>query len=175
MLFTLGAWSGSADAFEFSAERVYRSGGKTVQTRVFASDDRWRLEYLFPQAGSDVVIVRQDRGVAWYLYPRSRIYVERTVPPSLLLHVDETIPPDATRVLIGTEDRNGYPCEVFDVTLSVRGRTQRFYQWVTKDRRFVIKTVHEQEDWSVEYRNVRFSTQSSRLFEPPYAYSLQPD
>ncbi len=170
-----GIWSGLAGAFEFSAERVYRSGGKTVQTRVYARDDRWRLEYLFPQSGSDVVIVRQDLGHAWHLFPRSRTYVERPVEASLLLHVEEAIPAHAIRVLIGHEERNGFPCDVFDVTLSLGGRSQRLYQWVTREQRFVIKTVHEQDDWSVEYRNVRFSAQSSRLFEPPYAYSLQPN
>jgi hypothetical protein len=33
-----------------------------------------------------------------------------------------------------------------------------------------MKTISKAGDWSLEYRNVKFTRQSDRFFEPPYGF-----
>ena len=63
---------------------------------------------------------------------------------------------------------NGYPTELFEVTVADNGATRHYYQWVTKVERFPIKTVNKQGNWSEEYRHLVFTEQSSFLFELPH-------
>lgn len=164
-------WAPSAEAFEFSADRIFRDGGKVVRARVYARDDRWRFEYAEPQAGAMVTIVRADHQLAWHLLSKRRVFLEVPLAPDHLLLVSEKMEGELSRDLIGVQDLNGYPCELFEVSVLVSGQVVRYYQWVTKVERFSIKTVRKQGDWSVEYQKVRFEKQSARLFEPPYGFS----
>ncbi len=139
--------------------------------RVNARDDRWRFEYENPQAGAMAAIVRADRRLAWLILSKRRVYMEVPIDPDHRLMVSETMEGEVAREFVGDEDLNGYPCELFEVTAMVKGEPRQFYQWVTKERRFSIKTVSKQGGWSLEYRNLRFVAQSDRLFEPPYGFS----
>ncbi|MER3423574.1 MAG: hypothetical protein C4293_10410, partial [Nitrospiraceae bacterium] len=72
-----------------------------------------------------------------------------------------------SREYIGTETLNGYPTDLYEVTVSGQDGLQQYYQWVTQVQRFPIKTVSKQGDWSLEYRHVIFTSQSQFLFELP--------
>jgi hypothetical protein len=73
-------WDGSgAEAFELSADRVFRRGSRIVEARVNAKDDRWRFEYPVPQTGANATIVRGDANLAWHLLSQQRVYRERPI------------------------------------------------------------------------------------------------
>lgn len=156
-----------AQGRDFSAERIVKSGKKTVTAHVNAKDDRWRLEYAQPQGGADVVIVRIDRSSAWLILSKRRQYAEVPIAPEHRLGMSETMEGEQSRELLGAQILNGYPTELFEVTVTDDGKPQQYYQWVTKQERFPIKTVSKQGDWSEEYRRVVFTEQSARLFELP--------
>jgi len=157
----------SVEARDFSAERILKSGKKTVTAHVNAKDDRWRLEYAQPQRGADVVIVRTDRASAWLILSKRRQYAEVPIVSEYRLSMSETMEGEQSRELLGVQTLNGYPTELFEVTVTGNGRPQQYYQWVTKQERFPIKTVSKQGDWSEEYRRVVFTEQSAHLFELP--------
>lgn len=164
-LFAVSAYS--AEAHDFSAERIVKSGKKTVTAHVNAKDDRWRLEYAQPQRGADVVIVRIDRASAWLILSKRRQYAEVPIASEYRLGMSETMEGEQSRELLGVQTLNGYPTELFEVTVADDGKSQQYYQWVTKQERFPIKTVSKRGDWSEEYRRVVFTEQSAHLFELP--------
>jgi len=163
----LAASAYSAEAHDFSAERIVKNGKKTVTAHVNAKDDRWRLEYAQPQRGADVVIVRADRNSAWLILSKRRQYAEVPIASEYRLGMSETMEGEQSRELLGVQALNGYPTELFEVTVTDDGGPQQYYQWVTKQERFPIKTVSKGGDWSEEYRRVVFTEQSAHLFELP--------
>ena len=174
LLSGLCLWDGaSGEAFEFSADRVFRQGKRVVEARVNARDDRWRLEFPIPQAGANATIVRQDQNLAWHLLSQQRIYRERLIALDERLLVEERLNHEIARTLIGPEERDGFSCELFEVITKEGHRTIRYYRWISKKEGFAVKTLNEGDGWSVEYHNVRFAPQSDRFFEPPYAFSKE--
>ena len=63
---------------------------------------------------------------------------------------------------------NGYPTELFEVTVTEKGGIRQYYRWVTKKERFPMKTVSKQGSWPEEYRRLMFTEQSPFLFELPH-------
>ena len=65
------------------------------------------------------------------------------------------------------ETLNGYPTELFEITVAEQGATRQYYRWVTKAERFPLKTVRKQGTWSEEFCRVILTEQSPFLFELP--------
>lgn len=154
-------------ALDFSAERIVKSGKTTVTAHVNAKDDRWRFELAQPQRGANVIIVRADRNSAWLILSKRRQYAEVPIAKEHRLTVNETMEGEQSREFVGAQTLNGYPTELFEVTVAENGGSRQYYQWVTKQERFPIKTVSKQGHWSAEYRHLIFTKQSSFLFELP--------
>jgi hypothetical protein len=167
----VGSLASPAWAFEFSAERIFRDHGKVVNAHVNARTDRWRLEFAEPQAGAMAAIIRLDRHVAWLILSKRRMFLEVPIGPEHLLLVSEKMDGEVARELIGTEIMHGFSTDFFEVTVLMEGEPVQYYQWVTQAHRFPIKTARKRGDWSVEYRHVVFTKQSSLFFEPPRGYA----
>ena len=166
-LFALVVTAHDATALDFSAERIVKSGKKTVTAHVNAKDDRWRFEFAQPQGGASIIIVRMDRQSSWLILSRRRQYLETPIADEHRLAVSETMEGELSRELVGDQILNGYPTELFDVTVAENGETRQYYQWVTKVQRFPVKTVSKEGSWSEEFRHVIFTNQSPFLFELP--------
>ena len=172
----LGIWSAAiliesltyeAAALDFSAERVVKSGKSVVTAHVNARDDRWRFEFTQPQGGANVIIVRMDHGTSWLILSKRRQYLEVPIAKHHRLVVSEAMEGETSREFVGEETLNGYPTELFEVTVKEDGDTRQYYRWVTKAQRFPLKTVSKQGEWSEEFRRVIFTEQSPFLFELP--------
>jgi hypothetical protein len=144
LLLVIFGLSASAWGRDFSAERITKTGTKTVTAHVNAKDDRWRLEYTQPQSGAHVVIVRTDRNSAWLILSQRREYAEVPIDEEHRLSVKETMRGEQSREFIGAETLNGYPTELFQVTAVGTDGPRQYYQWVTKHERFPIKTVSKE-------------------------------
>ena len=166
-LIPLGGLTQTAEAFDFSAERIVKNGKSVVTAHVNAKDDRWRFEFAQPQGGASIIIVRMDRHSSWLILSKQRQYAEVPIAKEHLLAVSETMEGELSRELVGDQTLNGYPTELFEVTIAENGETQQYYQWVTKVERFPVKTVSKQGQWSEEFRHVIFTKQSPFLFELP--------
>jgi len=154
-------------ALDFSAERIVKNGKSVVTSHVNAKDDRWRFEFTQPQGGASIIIVRMDHNSSWLILSKRRQYLEVPIAKDHQLAVSETMEGEVSRELVGDETLNGYPTELFEVTVAENGETRQYYQWVTKVQRFPVKTVSKQGQWSEEFRHVVFTKQSSFLFELP--------
>jgi len=163
----IGGLTQTATALDFSAERIVKNGKSVVTAHVNAKDDRWRFEFAQPQGGASIIIVRMDRHSSWLILSKRRQYLEVPIARDHQLAVSETMEGEVSRELVGDETLNGYPTELFEVTVAENGETRQYYQWVTKVQRFPVKTVSKQGQWSEEFRHVVFTTQSSFLFELP--------
>lgn len=165
--FALVVTADDATALDFSAERIVKSGKSVVTAHVNAKDDRWRFEFAQPQGGACIVIVRMDRRTSWLILSRRRQYLEVPIAKDHRLAVSETMEGELSREFVGDQMLNGYPTELFEVTVAENGGSRQYYQWVTKVQRFPVKTVSKQGQWSEEFRHVIFTEQSPFLFELP--------
>ena len=156
-----------ATALDFSGDRIVKRGKSLVTAHVNAKDDRWRFEFPIPQRGASVIIVRADRGTAWLILSTRRLYLEEPITNDYRLEVSEKMPGEISREFVGDEMLNGYPTELFEVTVAEEGNTRQYYRWVTKVQRFPVKTVSKQGEWSEEFQRVVFTEQSRFLFELP--------
>ena len=157
----------TALALDFSAERIVKNGESVVTAHVNAKDDRWRFEFSQPQRGADVIIVRADLGTAWVILSRRRQYLVEPITSDHRLTMSERMEGEILREFVGDETLNGYPTELFEITVAGNGQTHQYYRWVTKAQRFPLKTVSKQGTWSEEFRRLIFTEQSPLLFELP--------
>jgi hypothetical protein len=156
-----------AVARDFSGDRIVKNGKSAVTAHINAKDDRWRFEFPLLQRGASVVIVRADRGMAWVIFSKRRLYLEVPITGDHRLTVKEKMDGEVSREFVGDETLNGHPSELFEVTVAEQGEIRQYYRWVTKVERFPIKTVSKQGMWSEEFRRLIFTEQSPFLFELP--------
>ena len=168
----LGGLTHTAMALEFSAERIVKNGKSVVTAHVNAKDDRWRFEFAQPQEGASIIIVRMDRHSSWLILSKRRQYLEVPIARDHQLAVSETMEGELSREFVGDQTLNGYPTELFEVTVAENEETRQYYQWVTKVQRFPVKTVSKQGKWSEEFHHVIFTKQSPFLFELPRRLDL---
>ena len=168
----IGGLPHTATALDFSAERIVKSGKSVMTAHVNAKDDRWRFEFAQPQGGASIIIVRMDRQSSWLILSKRRQYLEVPIARDHQLAVSETMEGELSREFVGDQMLNGYPTELFEVTVTENGGTRQYYQWVTKVQRFPVKTVSKQGKWSEEFRHVIFTKQSPFLFELPQRLDL---
>lgn len=167
MSIPIGGVAQQAAAIDFSAERIVKNEQYSVTAHVNAKDDRWRFEFMQPQGGASIIIVRMDSRISWLILSKRRQYLEVPVEKDHRLVVSERMEGEVSRELIGDETLNGYPTELFEVTVAENGVTRQYYRWVTKVQRFPVKTVSKQGRWSEEFRRLIFTEQSPFLFELP--------
>jgi hypothetical protein len=165
--FALAIIADDASALDFSAERIVKSGKSVVTAHVNATDDRWRFEFARPQGDASIIIVRMDRQSSWLILSKRRQYLEVPIARDHQLAVSETMEGELSRELVGEQTLNGYPTELFEVTVLENGGERHYYQWVTKVQRFPLKTVSKEGNWSEEFQRLIFTKQSSFLFELP--------
>jgi hypothetical protein len=168
----IGGLTHSAMALDFSAERIVKSGKSVVTAHVNAKDDHWRFEFARPQGGASIIIVRMDRQSSWLILSKRREYAEVPIAKEHQLAVSETMEGELSRELLGDQTLNGYPTELFEVTISENGGERQYYQWVTKVQRFPVKTVSKEGSWSEEFQRLIFTKQSPFLFELPHRLDL---
>ena len=165
--FALVVMADDALAFDFSAERIVKSGKSVVTAHVNAKDDRWRFEFAHPQGGASIIIVRMDRQSSWLILSRRRQYLELPIADEHRLAVNERMEGELSREFVGDQMLNGYPTELFEVTVAAGEESRQYYRWVTKVQRFPVKTVSKQGMWLEEFRHLIFTEQSPFLFELP--------
>ena len=164
---TLIVVAADAAALDFSAERIVKSGKSVVTAHVNAKDDRWRFEFARPQEGASIIIVRMDLRSSWLILSKRRQYLELPIADEHRLAVSERMEGELSREFVGDQTLNGYPTELFEVTVAENGESRQYYRWVTKVQRFPVKTVSKQGKWSEEFRHLIFTEQSPYLFELP--------
>ena len=156
-----GAW-----ALEFTADQITKIDGRIRKANIYYRDDMWRIEHhnLSPV---NVTIVRKDKQVMWLLLSRMKHF--KTVPydPDQAPKVSEHLDGEVSREAIGTEEREGHPTILYEVTVKQGDRTDVYYQWFATDIRFPMKLARKDGSWIVEYQHVKLRSVSDFLFQLP--------
>jgi hypothetical protein len=156
-----------AFAMEFSADMVSTAHGRTTTTKVFAKDQKFRME---PKDALTYSIVRGDKQVLWMIMPDQKSYMEMKTDPNRQLKVEEKVKGEVSRRMIGAEKIDGHPTQKYEVTYAEGGKTEKMYQWMATDIKFPIKMAAVDGSWTMEYKNVKIGTQPAGLFELPSDY-----
>jgi hypothetical protein len=156
----------SAEALEFTADRITKIDGRTRKAVIYYRDSMWRIEH-HSMGPVNVSIVRKDKQVVWLLLSRMKHF--KTVPYDAEqdLMVTEKLEGEVSREEIGTETREGHPTTLYEVTTKRGERTEVYYQWLATDIRFPMKLAKKDGSWIVEYQHVKLRSVSDYLFQLP--------
>lgn len=155
-----------AGALEFSADQITKVDGHVRKANIYYRDEMWRLEH-HDVGPVNVTIVRKDKQVMWLLLSRMKHF--KTVPydPEQEPKVSERMPGEIAREEIGTEEMDGHPTTLYQVTVQRGDQTEVYYQWLATDIRFPLKLAKKDGSWIVEYRHVKLRRVSDYLFQLP--------
>jgi hypothetical protein len=157
-----------AFAMEFSADMVSTAHGQTTTSKVFAKDQKFRVE---PKGQSTYSIVRGDKQMVWMVMPDQKSYMEIKANPNQQLKFEEKMQGEVSRKVIGTETFDGHPTQKYEVTYAEGGKTGKLYQWMATDIKFPVKMAAVDGSWMMEYKNIKMGTQPASLFELPSGYN----
>ena len=149
---------------QYSADMLSRSGGQTVQSKVYVSGQKMRTEM-----SGNIAIIRMDKNVSWIIMPAERTYMEQPIDQRTLPKTSQEFTGEIERVSQGKEIVDGKPAEKFQVTYTEGGNRTSAYQWIL-DSGFPVKMQALDGSWSVEYKNVNLGPQPDTLFEVPAGY-----
>ncbi|OGX29825.1 MAG: hypothetical protein A2705_00895 [Omnitrophica WOR_2 bacterium RIFCSPHIGHO2_01_FULL_52_10] len=153
-----------AEAQEFSAQMISRTGKETVNAKIYVAQDKVRME--MPES---VMIIRRDKNLSWMLMPADKMYMEHPVDMSSSPKVSKNFDGEIERVAMGTEAVDGQPAEKFQVTYPEKGKNVSVYQWL-RGGEIPIKVEAVDGTWSMEYEDLKTGPQPADLFEVPAEY-----
>ncbi len=71
------------------------------------------------------MIVRMDKQHSWLILSKRRQYLEIPIVTDQILTVTENMDGEVSRELVGDETLNGYPTELFEITVAEQGETRQ--------------------------------------------------
>ncbi len=149
----------------FSAEMVMRAQNQVMQGKIYASNQKTRMENPV-----NVIIARPDLNVSWVLMPQQKMYMEQPLDPANLPKTSVQMPGEIERIEVGTESIDGRQARKFKVTYSDNGRQDSLYQWMAEGIPIPVKMESMDGSWSMEYRNIHVGPQPDVIFEVPPGY-----
>lgn len=153
-------------AAEFSAEIVSKAKEGTFTGKIFAVNDKVRMEIP-----GTVTITRTDKNVVWVLMPQQNMYMEQAFDPRNVAQVAEEVPGEIERKFIGDEAVDGKSTKKYHVIYEAMGEKAEIFQWIDPKTNIPLKTATIDNSWSMEYRNLKMRPQDSGLFEVPRGYT----
>lgn len=153
-----------AEAQEFSADMISRTGKEIVNARIYVAKEKVRMEM-----SESIMIVRRDKNLSWMVMPSDKMYMENPVEMSSSPKVAAQFDDETERVAMGTEDVDGAPAEKFKVTYTEKGKPVSVYQWL-RGGQIPVKVEAVDGSWGMEYKNLKTGPQSADLFEVPADY-----
>ncbi|UVT17594.1 MAG: hypothetical protein H8K04_08710 [Nitrospira sp.] len=162
---SLAPWQ-PASALEFTADQVTKIDGKSRMAYIYYRDAMWRIEHR-TTGPVNVSIVRKDKRIVWLLLSRMKHF--KTIPydPDQDLRVSERLEGEISREEIGTEEREGHPTILYEVTTKHGEYMEQYYQWLATDIYFPMKLAKKDGSWIVEYQHVKMRSVSDYLFTLP--------
>jgi len=169
IIFLLMFSSSFALAIEFSADSIYKGGGKTMKSKMYMKNDRYRTEGGAAE-GMGIIITRLDKKVIWMIQPKQKMYMEMPFKSDPKDYKGKDVKGEIKRELVGSETIDGHPAKKYKVTYKTGSKVGSIYQWVATDIDFPIKTEAVDGKWSQEYKNIKVGNVSNSLFEVPAGY-----
>lgn len=159
---------------EFSGTLIKRVEGRRSDAHIFAKPDRLRIEYKYAirtELGlSSIEIIRLDKQESWFLLARLRRILPVPIRLQDVLPLQPGLPGEQSRELLGDATVAGRDAILYEVRTDYNGRRERYYEWVDRLSKIVLKLVSQDRDWSIEYEQIHFSPQPDAYFEEPVGY-----
>jgi hypothetical protein len=152
---------------EFSAKMVLRQNGQDVLGKIYVKDKKMRQDFL-DDRGQTITIVRRDKHRVWVIMPLENTYVEMPLGLNLPGQFLQIPPGAMSKRTVGTEELGGYQVDRVVVTLpgGPLGTTRQTF-WVAPKLGLPIKTLSQDRQYAVEYRDIKETKLEDRLFEVP--------
>ena len=157
---------------DYSADEVTTDGDTTHLTKTYYSPGKLRTEQDFGSL-KQTNIVRHDLGLLWILNPDSLTYWEKPLSEIEGLEEKNNPPEDAFgHTEIGEEIVNGITAIKFEIVIKdPDGETYEGLAWLTVDG-IIVKMQNEQ--MTLELKNLKVEPQDPELFELPKEYEKLP-
>lgn len=160
-----------AKSLNFSADVITVSQGQRAESRLYVSGGMYRIE---PKDGQGYTIIREDRGLIWFLVEGQNAYMEAPFDPFLKPEIEKTIKGETGRALLGKETLEGQTVEKYEVTYKMAGVEQRLYQWFAPGLGIAVRTEAADGSFVVEMKDVKEAVQPEGLFEVPRGWRKVP-
>lgn len=163
-----------AAVVEFSADlSMTMSNGQVMAGKVFVKGDKIRNEVTVMKNMTSITIARQDKRLAWLLFPVQKQY--REMP----MQYDPAHPtPDMpfTTKEIGKGQANGYDCKLIQYTFK-NPQYGIVVNWMAPKLnmpvRVEVKNKSGVKIMTIDYTNIKRGAQPDSLFEIPAGYTKQ--
>ena len=166
---------------DYSADQVDVQSNKVIG-KIYATESRLRLE-VFSGDGKleSFVIVRQDEKKIYTFQEEDKTYMEFPILGNNVSIYESLISmgqsfgiiPDIKRENQGSETVSGYKTDKFRTTTTVelfgQRQTTTSYEWIAAEFDMPIRI--QNEDTTVEMRNIKTAKPAASLFEIPSGYS----
>jgi hypothetical protein len=170
----LGGWllllfcllPGWVQAAEFSATVVTRANGRETQDKLYVKGDKMSREFVRGQE-AQIVIFHKDRNLILMLMPARKVYLELPSTDNLMDELAQFANERAAKVLLGTEEVNGYLSDKYETSVKDNGGSLKHIMWVARKLGQPIKAVSPDGSFSMEYRNIKEGGVPDSVFEVP--------
>jgi hypothetical protein len=166
VLFCILAFFVQAAGFELSADMTAREGDQKQTGKLYVKGSKYRIDM---KDGSEYAIIRHDKNKSWVVIPDQKSYIEMPFDPKRRPAIEEGQSSNGNKRLVGSETVDGHATRKYEVTMTDGGKEGTFYQWITVDLDFPIRTTAVNGTWSIEYRNIRAGVPDA-VFEIPETY-----
>lgn len=157
---------GWALAAEFSATVVTRLDSRETKDKVYVKGSKMRREFVRGQEAT-VVIFHKDRNLLWMIMPARKVYMEMPFTDELEEELAQFTKERAGKVLLGTEEVNGYLSDKYETSVKSNGGSIKHIMWVARKLGQPIKAVSPGGSFSMEYRDIKEGGVPDAVFEIP--------
>ncbi len=162
-LFFQGAARAENSWPEFSADVTQTVDGQVMQSKVYATTDKTRMETM-----GQTIIIRRDLNVNWILMPPNMV-MEQPLDSTSYMGTSSELDGTVDRVSEGHEMLDGRDVEKFRITTQTPKGNMVFYQWMSGGN-LPVKMESADGKWGMHYKNVQAGNQPAELFEIPAGY-----
>jgi hypothetical protein len=162
--------AGLVSAAEFSADSVTTIGSMTITSKIYVKGDKQRMETSGGPMGSQIIILRPDKGLVWNLMPATKTYTERKGSKGAMTADPEAQLKAQGAKRVGTQRVNGYDCTKYEAPTGAGGGKATI--WICPKLKQMMKAQAQTQRGSAsqELKNIREQRQPDRLFELPKDY-----
>lgn len=164
----LAALATVCQAWEFSADAIVTADGRTIKSKIYMKDTKFRAE--MPEMGG-YTIVNGDAKTACMVMPQQKMYMEMKADQINTQMPKEKMPGEISRKKVGTESIDGRSCDKTEVTCKNGDQTTVSLLWIAKDLTFPVKMADPNGKWIVEYKNIKTGNISDDLFKIPSGFT----
>jgi len=171
------AASPSPSKVEYSADSEMETSEVSMKGKVNYSPMRERREMVMDGGDKMIMIMRQDKKLAWTLMPADKMYMEMSIAQAGAKNKDDISQYKIEQTVVGPETINGVSTTKNKIIMTgPGGEKMGGFMWMTKEN-IVMKidaiSINKQEKsrFKTELTNLKIGKQDPALFEIPPGYS----